>query len=77
MPTLNNYIKTLQKIVEENPEAGDLMVIVSSDSEGNSFAAPFYDPSLVAVRSYGNELEIISEDDVDDCVETQYAICLN
>lgn len=44
--TLKQYIETLQKFADENPEALNFEVIYSEDDEGNGFNRISYSPSL-------------------------------
>ena len=47
MMTLDQYIHLLNKLKEENREAGALVCIYSRDDEGNSFAPIIYEPSVM------------------------------
>ncbi len=44
--TLEQYIKNLQQIVRDNPEAKKLDTIYASDSEGNCYEEVFFHPTL-------------------------------
>lgn len=57
---LKDYIKNLNEIVKEFPEALEMDVYYSSDSEGNYFNKVFYSPSLNYIDE--ND-EILAEDD--------------
>ena len=43
---LNQYIKMLQKIVKENPEAKNYLVVSAGDEEGNNYMEVFFAPTL-------------------------------
>ena len=43
MITVNNLVKMLQEMIEEDSSVGDRIVVLSSDPEGNSFRAFFGD----------------------------------
>jgi hypothetical protein len=36
--TVNELIETLQLILDENPDNGDLVIILQGDAEGNSYS---------------------------------------
>ena len=42
---LKEYLKELNRMVEENPAILEYTVIYSSDDEGNSYAGVYYTPS--------------------------------
>jgi len=43
---LKEYVEKLNKLLEDNPEAAEFMVVSSSADECNSFNVVHYDPSL-------------------------------
>jgi len=43
---LKEYIKNLQNLVDENPEAANYKVVYGIDSEGNGFDTVHHTPSL-------------------------------
>ena len=64
---LKDYMKKLEKIATENPEALEMTVITSSDDEGNCFKRVFYSPSV------GNFQDGMFEADLKEV----NAVCLN
>lgn len=44
--TLENYIKVLTKLVQDNPNAGNYEVVYSADDEGNRFEPVRYAPII-------------------------------
>lgn len=44
--TLENYIKVLTKLVQDNPNAGNYLVIYSADDEGNHFQPVQFHPTI-------------------------------
>ena len=49
--TLKEYLKALNELLEKNPQAGDFLVIHSSDDEGNSFQPVWFSPALMSVEN--------------------------
>jgi hypothetical protein len=47
--TLKEYLNALNELLEKNPQAGDFLVIHSSDDEGNSFQPVWFSPALMSV----------------------------
>ena len=54
---LKEYIKELNKIIKENPEAKNLTVIYARDEEGNGFEEVYYTPSI----GYFNDYEFYND----------------
>ena len=80
--TLKDYIANLGKIVEENPEHGDLQVVYSKDDEGNGYQGVHYTPTIGMQDFDEGEFTSFNEDpDVhpeDTCtVDEINAICIN
>ena len=48
--TLQEYIKTLQNLIEENPRCANMEVFYSSDAEGNWFEEVFVSPGKLWYR---------------------------
>lgn len=71
--TLNEYIESLQEIVKENPENGDLLVIYSSDGEGNYFDTVYWSPTLGYYED--NEFQTSNEEDEDEI--SINSVCIN
>jgi len=46
---LKEYLNALNELLEKNPQAGDFLVIHSSDDEGNSFQPVWFTPALMSV----------------------------
>jgi hypothetical protein len=44
--TLSEFITNLQEFIEKHPEALELEVITSKDSEGNGYESVYYGPSI-------------------------------
>lgn len=40
------YVKHINKMLEENPESGEYKVVYASDEEGNHYAELCYPPSI-------------------------------
>lgn len=75
--TLKEYIATLTVIEKEHP---DLILVYSSDSEGNSFEEVYYSPTIGKFedgefRTYTGEEGEDEEDYVD--LSDVNAVCLN
>lgn len=80
MKTLNEYIESLQKIVEEQPERGEHVVIYAKDDEGNEYHPVHFSPSVLYAESpLTNYVEVVSEEDVDEEESDNYVqvICIN
>jgi hypothetical protein len=43
---LREYLKALNTLVKDNPEALDMVVVTSSDDEGNSFHLVNFEPCI-------------------------------
>lgn len=69
--TFKEYIEGLQKLLEENPQCGNYLVVYASDDEGNSFHEVSYSPST---GIYNGEDYNFNQ----DCEEDQTnAVCIN
>jgi len=56
---LKEYVKAINELLEKNPQAGDFLVIYSSDDEGNNFQPVYFEPCLMcAVNPEDRYLEI-------------------
>ncbi|MEY4333495.1 MAG: hypothetical protein RLZZ196_2238 [Bacteroidota bacterium] len=49
--TLKEYLNELNKLLEKNPQAGDFLVIHSSDDEGNSYQPVYFAPCLMRAEN--------------------------
>jgi hypothetical protein len=65
---LKDYIKLLQEIAKENPNA---LVITASDEEGNSYNPVMYKPSILYYSKNNSE---VSDVKYEGYVE---AVCIN
>lgn len=80
---LKNYIKMLQKIVKENPEAKDFILVSSSDDEGNSFSQVLFAPTLGIFTEDGEfysgdeDMDILKEFHPEIVDPKPNAICVN
>lgn len=79
MKTLKEYILDLQKLVEENPETADFIVITAKDAEGNGYEPIYYGPTI---GLYEDDNNFISEDQYDEYeglyIDTSSnAVCVN
>lgn len=75
--TLKEYIESLEKFAEENPETLEMTVVYSADDEGNSFNMVCYTPSK---GHYDNEYNGGFTSDEEDIEENGYeinAVCVN
>lgn len=45
MTTLKTYVEWITKVLQENPELGEVQVITASDDESNSFHGVYYKPT--------------------------------
>jgi hypothetical protein len=73
MKTLGEFIKGLQRIVENNPKAADLIVLTAIDDEGNGYNTVHFDPS---VGTYEDQEWQDCEEMPDDNDEATH-ICVN
>jgi hypothetical protein len=48
------YVQSLNKLLEENPEAADFDVVTSRDDEGNGFNLVAFPPSIGAYDAHEN-----------------------
>ena len=55
---LSEYITSLNKLLEENPEAADYLVITSIDDEGNGFNPVHYEPQIGGYNKEENEFSV-------------------
>lgn len=65
---LKDYIKLLQEIAKENPNA---LVISASDEEGNSFNPVIYKPSILYYSKNNSEVSDVK------CNGYVEAVCIN
>lgn len=65
---LKDYIKRLNKLAEENPDA---ILIYSSDDEGNNYNEIHFEPEIIYYSKENNEINDI---EYDGYVK---AICIN
>lgn len=74
--TLENYIKQLQEIVEQNPDYKKLTVIYATDDEGNDFKGIGFAPSL-GNYNHGSFTQQENFDEIDDDDQYVNVICIN
>ena len=55
---LSEYITSLNKLLEENPEASEYLVITSIDDEGNGFNPVHYEPQIGGYDEDGKEFDV-------------------
>lgn len=75
--TLIEYVNGLNRFIQENPRAALYEVLTSSDSEGNSFNAVYYPPSIG--MTFDGEFvtrDYYDGDEVPDDFE-ENAVCVN
>lgn len=72
--TLREYIEKLQKLVKENPETEQMLVVYSADDEGNSYQKVYFDP--VVMKFENLECRHI-EPALDDNDNAKPAVCIN
>lgn len=65
---LKHYVEHLNKLLENNPAAGDMLVVYSSDDEGNDYNTVNFTPTV----GYYLDREFEGEDGPDD-----NAVCIN
>lgn len=72
---LKEYIKSLQKLVKENPDAANYLVVYAKDDEGNGFEELNFTPSI---GEYGDG-DFISEESDEEWVQGhgRNAVCIN
>ena len=68
---LTEYIKGLNELLAENPEAGELEVFTAIDDEGNGYNPVYYAPQI-GVIDCGSLIPI---DDIED--ESPNAVVVN
>lgn len=76
---LNDYIESLQKLVEDDLTLGDLDIIYAKDSEGNGYESVYQYPSLGFYEEYEREFtpeEYFEDSDVPDDLEVN-SVCIN
>lgn len=76
--TLKNYIKNLQKIIDDNPEYAELDVIYSKDDEGNGYQHVTYEPCIGINQdggAYNVEFEGYDEDEHE--LDEINCVCIN
>jgi len=65
---LKDYVEALTKLLKENPETGEYLVVTSKDDEGNGFNLVHYPAS---VGHYDEEEREFKE------VQVANAVCVN
>jgi hypothetical protein len=60
---LKEYLNKLNKLLEKNPQAGDFLVIYSSDDEGNSYQPVYFEPTLMCAENPEDRYLEITEDE--------------
>jgi pyruvate dehydrogenase complex dehydrogenase (E1) component len=68
---LREYLKALNTLVKDNPEALDMVVVTSSDDEGNSFHLVNFEPCIGLFDERNREFEQL------DFSDGANAVCLN
>ena len=74
---LKEYYDTLTKMLEDNPEAGDLNIITSRDDEGNGYNDVVYTPTVGYYNERGNEFYPESQFKEEEITEKPNSICMN
>lgn len=80
---LKDYIKMLQKIVKENPEAKDFILVSASDEEGNSFGQLWITPTVGIFTEDGEfyagdeDFELLKEFHPEIIDPKPNAVCVN
>ena len=85
---LSEYMKHLRKLIEDNPEAKDYVVVCASDDEGNDFNPIIFHPSVgffLAEGGFGTGEFYAGDDDLSTLQEFHpevtdtkpNAICVN
>lgn len=75
---LKDYIKSLQEIVEQNPDYSELDVIYAKDDEGNGYQHVGYGPSIGVNSEEGKyyaEFENYDEDEHE--LDEINCVCIN
>ena len=65
---LKDYVASLTKLLKENPETGDYLVVTSKDDEGNGFNLVHYDASIGHYDEEEREFK---------AVQVANAVCVN
>lgn len=74
--TLKEFIKNLNKFVEENPETLEMLVITSEDDEGNRFNLIHFEPT----KGIYEDRDFISAEQYEDYERDECdtnAVCVN
>lgn len=58
---LKDYVASLTKLLKENPETGDYLVVTSRDDEGNGFNLVHFDASIGHYDKDEKEFESVKE----------------
>ena len=83
---LSEYMKHLRKLIKDNPEAKDYVVVCSSDDEGNSFQEVLFHPTIGIYVEEGRDgsfyagsedMDLFMEEFHPDVDPKPNAICVN
>lgn len=75
---LEQYIDTLQQLVDKNPAAKDYTVIFSIDDEGNAFKEVHFEPSIGVFEEEDSEFTDLDSEDFENYEPTDVnAVCIN
>lgn len=81
MKTFSEYVESLQKHLEDNPEDGGYTVVYASDDEGNSYHAVTFSPStLIVEMPLTHHMEVVSPEDCEEELDEENyfkVICIN
>lgn len=77
--TLNEYLRSLQSIVDENPQAGNLVLIFSHDDEGNAYQKVYNEPCICHAKNLDRYMtdEVYFPDEMEEHSLEPNAICIN
>lgn len=75
--TFKEYVKSLNDLLEENPEYGEYTVITSSDDEGNSYNEVYYGPGIGCFRGGDEFVHDDAFDEYEDESLVSNAVCVN
>ena len=74
--TLDDYIKYLTRLRNNNPNSGGWKVIYAKDDEGNNFKPVYYQPGVGIFDDRENEF-ISNWEEIKDREEEINAVCIN
>jgi hypothetical protein len=72
---LTEMIENLTKLIDTNPEYGNLIVVTAKDEEGNGFDKVFFEPSLGCFTH--NKTFITDKEELEEYNGIINAVCIN